>query len=120
MSEPKSLRDGPGGCDELRHGMGYRKCPACVNEDFVSGRWHQDDLIERIGRENDMATIRNIGNQRWARNIANNNPHQAGGFIQLLSKAYLHADDENQAILDESIAAIREKYPKWDIPERLD
>lgn len=59
-------------------------------------------------------------NERWARNIANNNPHEAGGFINQISRSYLFADEDNQIILDEAIRSLRHKYPEWDVPERHD
>jgi len=57
-------------------------------------------------------------NLRWARNVANSNPLPAGDFVTAIALAYLKADDMNAAILYVAITTFREKYPKWDIPER--
>jgi hypothetical protein len=55
--------------------------------------------------------------QRWARNVANNNPHQSGSFVLRIATAFLNADPDNQRILEPALTSLRHKYPTWDIAE---
>ena len=59
----------------------------------------------------------NLLNLRWARNVANNNPHSSGSFVRSIAIAACSADDANLDILQFSLTAFRKKYPTWDIEE---